>query len=132
LKDGLSKNTLPFKLVYFHQPPYSPGPHGSDVSMQWPFTQWGVDAVLCGHEHFYAHVTDKTAAKPVYLITGNGGSDEHYDCNAHPLDTERFSVKCDNVHFGAIKVRANRQRIIFEYYAVEQPAAPWDVVVVNK
>jgi hypothetical protein len=132
LKSELEKNTSPFKLVYFHHPPYSSGEHGSSKAMQWPFGSWGTDAVLCGHEHFYAKITDNTSAKPIYFICGSSGSNEHYPCDSHPLDASRFKFDCDNKHFGAMKVRATAKKIIFEYYAIEEPEHPLDVYVINK
>ncbi|HWB63256.1 MAG TPA: hypothetical protein VG603_07100, partial [Chitinophagales bacterium] len=88
--------------------------------------------VLCGHEHFYARAIDKKNPRPMYFICGNSGSDEHYNCNAHPLDPTRFEFKCDNVHFGAIKVKVTANKAIFEYYAVEEPNSPQDVYVISK
>lgn len=132
LKTELSKAKEPFKMVYFHHPPYSGGEHGSSKTMRWPFKEWGADAVLAGHEHFYARVEDNKENTPVYLICGSSGSDEHYPCDAHPLDAKRYKFICDNVHFGAIKVHASANKVVFEYYAVEEPAHPVDVYVINK
>ena len=132
LKNSLASNKLPFKLVYFHHPPFSSGSHGSAPNMQWPFHDWGVDAVLAGHEHFYAKVIDNKEKTPVYLICGSSGTDEHYDCNKHPIDPSRFAWQCDNVHFGAIKVRATAHKVIFEYYTIEAPSAPSDTYIIDK
>ena len=132
LKDALSKDQKEFKIVYFHHPPFSSGEHGSSKDMRWPFKDWGVDAVLTGHEHFYAKATVKGSASPLYLICGNSGSDEHYPCNEHPLEKDKYDWFCDNVHFGAIKVTVTKHKAVFEYYAVEQPQYPLDVNVVNK
>ena len=132
LKTELAKNTKPFKFVYFHHPPYSGGHHGSSKAMRWPFTAWGVDAVLCGHEHFYARVKDKTVANPIYFICGSSGSPEHYSTDAHPLDPKQFDYVSDSEHFGAMKVTATAHKVIFEYYAVEKPEHPVDVYVLTK
>jgi hypothetical protein len=132
LTDAIAKNTKPFKFVYFHHPPYSSGEHGSSTDMRWPFTEWGVDAVFSGHEHFYAKVKDHTVNNPIYFICGSSGSNEHYHCNDHPLDANRFEFDCDNVHFGAMKVKVKATQAVFEYYAVEMPDSPTDVYVINK
>ena len=132
LHNTLLHDSSTFKIVYFHHPPYSGGEHGSSKNMRWPFKDWGVDAVLTGHEHFYAKATIKGETQPLYLICGNSGSNEHYPCNAHPLDKEKFDWLCDNIHFGAIKVTVTKHKAVFEYYAVEEPAAPLDVNVINK
>lgn len=64
LHNDLSTNTLPWVVVYFHQPPYTDGSH--DASSFWEvymqamrenfapiWEQYGVDLVLCGHSHVY-------------------------------------------------------------------------------
>jgi hypothetical protein len=133
VKESAASDKSPFKIIYFHHPPYSSGHHGSSKQMRWPYKEWGIDAVLTGHEHFYAKATDKAnPTAPLYLICGNSGSDEHYDCNAHPLDKTKFDWLCDNVHFGAIKVTVTANKALFEYFAVEQPASPQDVNVISK
>ena len=132
LHNALQKDSSTFKIVYFHHPPYSAGEHGSAKNMRWPFKDWGVDAVLSGHEHFYAKAAVKGETKPLYLVCGNSGSNEHYACNAHPLDKDKFDWLCDNLHFGAIKVTVTKHKAVFEYFAVEEPAAPLDVNVINK
>jgi hypothetical protein len=134
LKAKLAQSTMPFKLVYFHQPPYSPGPHGSATGTQLPYGEWGADAVLGGHEHFYMRITDNNAPnKPVYLIIGNSGNENLYKCSANPLDPNRFTVNiCDNDHFGAIKVIATRTKMILQYYTTEDPINPRDVTIITK
>ena len=133
MKEKLKQSNNPFKLVYFHHPPFSPGPHGCATGTQLPYADWGADAVLCGHEHFYAHIVDNTSAKPTYLIIGNSGNENLYSCNANPLDPSRFTVAmCDNNHFGAIKVMATKNKLVFQYFTVDDPATPKDVVEINK
>jgi hypothetical protein len=133
LKDKVATSPQPFQLVYFHHPPHSPGPHGSSAGTQMPYGEWGLDAVVTGHEHFYARVTDNSAIKPAYIIIGNSGNDNLYNCNAHPLDPAKYTVNmCDNTRFGAVKVKATPTQLIFEYYTTDQPATPRDVYVVNK
>lgn len=132
LKDELAKSTAPFKFVYFHHPPYSPGDHGSAKAMQWPYAQWGASAVLAGHEHFYARIEDKTTPNLLYLISGNGGNTQLYNCNAHPLDKDRFNVKCDGKNFGAVKVIAKKDIVVFEYYIASDPSHPIDTYILRK
>jgi tartrate-resistant acid phosphatase type 5 len=133
LEEAIVKNQSPFNLVYFHHPPYSSGYHGSTPGAQLPFSEWGVDAVVTGHEHFYARVTDKYNVKPTYLIIGNSGNENLYDCNANPLDEDRFNVDvCDNGHFGAIRVSATSTQVLFEYFTVDDALHPRDVFIINK
>jgi tartrate-resistant acid phosphatase type 5 len=132
LQQGLSKSNSPFKFVYFHHPPYSTGEHGSAISMQWPFGPWGVDAVLNGHEHFYERVQDLTSEKPIYITCGSSGNTHLYGCNENPIDTTRFKIKCDDQHYGAVKVRATAHMVIFEYYIATEPGRPIDTYIIRK
>ena len=100
--------------------------------MRWPFREWGIDAVLTGHEHFYAKATDKANPAPLYLICGSSGEDEHYNCNEHPLDKSKFDWFCDSKDFGAIKVKVTAHKAVFEYYAIADPLRPVDVNIINK
>ncbi len=53
LEQKLAESNSPWKLVIMHAPPYSSGLEGSIDWMQWPFQEWGADAVLSGHDHSY-------------------------------------------------------------------------------
>ena len=132
LKNGLTKSASPFKFVYFHHPPYSSGDHGSATQLQWPYSQWGANAVLTGHEHFYARIEDKSTPQLLYMISGNGGNTQLYNCNSHPLDSSRFTVKCDNRNFGAVKVKATKDMVVFEYYIVSDSSHPTDTYIMRK
>jgi len=133
LKEKLAQSGKPFKLVYLHHPPYSPGPHGSASGTQLPYAEWGADAVLAGHEHFYVRLTDNSSPKPAYLIIGNSGNENLYSCNANPLDPNKFTVNiCDNSHFGAIKAIATSNKITFEYFTVDDLVNPRDVSTITK
>lgn len=132
LQKAAKESNLPFKFVYFHHPPYSTGNHGSATAMRWPFQDWGVNAVFNGHEHFYLRVKDNaTPNAPVYIVSGNGGNDHLYSCDANSLDTNRFSLKCDNQHWGALKVKVTATKAIIEYYTINS-TIPWDTYVIDK
>ncbi|MBX2909378.1 MAG: metallophosphoesterase [Chitinophagales bacterium] len=64
LKDDLSKNTQPWVIAYWHQPPYTKGSHDSDLfyeiymkAIREKITpileQYGVDLVVNGHSHAF-------------------------------------------------------------------------------
>ena len=61
----LAARTLPWKIVYLHQPPYSSGDHGSDTALRSKlapvFEHHGVQLVLAGHDHDYER--DDAAAR---------------------------------------------------------------------
>lgn len=71
LRDGLANSTSPWKIVYFHHPPYSSGTrHGNNATMQWPFHAWGASIVIAGHEHTYERIERDSI---IYLVNGLGG-----------------------------------------------------------
>jgi len=87
LKDDLAADNSEWKIVQFHQPPYSKGSHDSDdffevimASMRVNFTpvfeQYGVDLVLCGHSHVYERS---------YLIKGHTGKSWSFNPVQHAI-----------------------------------------------
>ncbi|MCP3097755.1 metallophosphoesterase [Myxococcus sp. K15C18031901] len=80
----LAGTTQPWKIVFFHHPPWSSGEHGSQMTMRKQFgplfEKYGVDLVLTGHDHNYER------SKPMkgdavsnadgipYLVVGGGGA----------------------------------------------------------
>ncbi len=125
-------SNMPFRFVYFHHPPYSVSQHGSSVDMRWPFAEWGLDAVLNGHDHVYERIQVKAEPSPVYFVSGNGGNENGYSCNDHPLDTANYTVFCDNAHVGAMKVKVNLHTAVFEYYGINDPSHPIDTYIIHK
>ena len=76
LKQALAASKAPWQVVFFHHPAYSSGRHQSSTYMRWPFEQWGVDAVLNGHDHDYERVLqddDRDGVKLPYFVSGLGG-----------------------------------------------------------
>ncbi len=76
LKAKLAASKSPWQVVYFHHPAYSSGFHQSSTYMRWPFEQWGVDAVLNGHDHDYERVlqdANRNGVKLPYFVSGLGG-----------------------------------------------------------
>ena len=74
--NDLSATTKRWKIVYFHEPAYSSGGHGSNTTMQsWYsniFIPKGVDMVFCGHNHFYQHCISGNLRQ--FVIGGGGAS----------------------------------------------------------
>ena len=107
LQRGLAASTAPWQLVYFHHSPYSSGPHGSDPVFQWPFKQWGADAVVTGHDHLYERLN--VGGLP-YFVNGLGGV-VRYEVRA-PVPGSQVRYNAD---FGAMLVQANDQNITFQF-----------------
>ncbi|MBT8249915.1 MAG: metallophosphoesterase, partial [Acidimicrobiia bacterium] len=73
LQSALAASTAPWQVVYMHHPPYSSGQrHGPSVELQWPFDQWGGDAVLAGHDHIYERIVKGDLPYFVVGVSGNG------------------------------------------------------------
>lgn len=108
LQQNLATSPTPWQIVYTHYPPYSSGPHGSTTWMQWSFKEWGVDAVLTGHDHVYERLIVDDL---VYFVNGLGGGPRYlFD---EPLTWSVVRFRSD---YGAMLVEANRAKISFRFF----------------
>jgi tartrate-resistant acid phosphatase type 5 len=71
LQAQMAASDATFKIVTMHHPPYSSGPHGENISSQWPFAEWGADAIIGGHDHIYERIVLDGVP---YIVNGVGGS----------------------------------------------------------
>ncbi|QRO00570.1 metallophosphoesterase [Archangium violaceum] len=86
VEQDLAASTAPWKIVFFHHPPWSSGEHGSQLLMRREFSplfeKYGVDLVLNGHDHHYERmypmqgndVAASSTQSPTYLVVGSGGA----------------------------------------------------------
>jgi acid phosphatase type 7 len=86
LAADLAASTKPWKVAYFHHPPWSSGSHGSQLKVRREFgplfEQYGVSLVLTGHDHDYERtrpmrgdgVAPSGTRGVVYLVVGSGGA----------------------------------------------------------
>ena len=111
LKNQLSQSSSKWNLVYFHHAPYSSGSHGSDTDMQWPFEDWGADAVLSGHDHDYERL--QIGGIP-YFVNGLGGNSIYRFDTILPQSKVRY-----NDDFGAMLVEADDNSITYKFIAVD-------------
>jgi hypothetical protein len=109
LQESLAASTAPWKIVYMHVPPYSSGTHGSVKWMRWPFADWGVTAVLSGHDHSYERLI--VDGLP-YFVNGLGGGAIY----AFNTILEGSQVRY-NDGYGAMRVMATSGEIRFEFIA---------------
>ena len=82
LSNDLANITQPWRIVFFHRPPYSSGFHGSDLELQQAFgpifEQRGVQLVINGHDHNYERLVPWRVSGPqavTYVVTGGGGGE---------------------------------------------------------
>lgn len=86
LKNDLQNTTQPWKIVYWHQPPFTKGSHDSDdafSNMSFMrqnivpiLEQYGVDLVLTGHSHNYERS---------FLIHNHYGVSGTFNLNTHAV-----------------------------------------------
>jgi tartrate-resistant acid phosphatase type 5 len=107
LQERLTASSSPWKIVYFHHPPYSSGYHGPVDWMIWPFAEWGASAVLSGHDHTYERLLVDSIP---YFINGMGGGPIYYFIQTQPGSEVRY-----NDDYGAMLVTADEARIIFQF-----------------
>jgi len=111
LRSALADSTSPWKIVYIHHPPYSSGDvHGSTKAIQWPYEEWGADAVLAGHDHVYERIMQ--GGFP-YFVNGLGGRSRYDFGEALPGSEVRYQE-----NYGAMLVEASEVSIKFEFYAL--------------
>jgi hypothetical protein len=130
LRTAMTQSTRPFKIVYFHHPPYSTSRHGSFDNLQWPFEEWGASAVFSGHEHNYQRIIKQFNPRLPYIVNGLGGRPNIYGCDLNPLDERIFSTFCFNENYGAIKVQATAERMVIQFFAVSNPGTPIDEFII--
>ena len=79
LGQSLSESRAPWKIPYFHHPPFNAGPgHGSSFAVlrHWVdmFTKSAVKVVFTGHEHNYQFSeANQTTGGARYIVSGAGG-----------------------------------------------------------
>ena len=94
LNEKLAADTAPWKIAFFHHPPYSSGgKHGSDTKLREIvepiFLKYGVNVVFTGHEHFYERIKPQKGI--YYFISGSGGKLRDGDVKAgSPLTEKAF------------------------------------------
>lgn len=108
LRDGLANSQEMFNVVYFHHAPYTSG--NATYAMQWPFKEWGADAVLAGHQHQYERLS--VGGLP-YFVNGLGGAE------IVPFgSTAAGSQLRYNADFGAMRLTTDSTTLQFEFLSI--------------
>ena len=111
LQERLAAATLPWKVVYFHQPPYSSGYHGSVDWMRWPFKEWGASLVLAGHDHTYERLEIDGLT---YIVNGIGGGPIYPFI--FPLDGSQ--ARYNDAH-GALLIEADAEQLTGTFTSID-------------
>jgi hypothetical protein len=125
LDADLTATALPWKIVYFHKPPYSSGEHGSDVALRRVLEpvleKHHVQLVLAGHDHDYERMTPQKGIQ--YVVTGGGG------VGTRPVGSSSFTAFSEDViHF----VYADARPDELVLHAIDATGAEFDSVVVPR
>jgi acid phosphatase type 7 len=125
LDADLAATALPWKIVYFHKPPYSSGEHGSDISLRNALTpvlvKHRVQLVLAGHDHDYERMHPQQGV--AYIVTGGGG------VGTRPVGTSRFTAFSEDViHFVYADARVDELVL----HAIDATGAEFDSVVIPR
>jgi len=102
-EDLQSSQHRPWRVVFFHRPPYSSGlEHGSDLVVRQAFStlfeRYNVQLVLNGHEHSYERSvpwresTDTTRQAVTYVITGAAGA------GLYPIGRSAWTAFSRSIH----------------------------------
>jgi hypothetical protein len=131
LREALHTSNAPFKLVFFHHPPYTPARHDAPAAwMNLAFGRWGASAVFAGHEHSYERIERDVP----YIINGLGGHPYLYDI--HNCVTEAGSKVRYNAYHGAMlglvsRAHDGEPEITMCFYSVQNGATLVDSFVLS-
>jgi tartrate-resistant acid phosphatase type 5 len=131
LTEQLYLSDTPFQFVYFHHSPYTPGPHGNNEKMQWNYYETSIDVVMSGHDHIYSRISKKGEEGLHYIVNGLGGK-SLYSSESNPLPEDDFDLIRYDANYGAIKATCINNKLVLEFYAVDQPDEPVDRIVIEK
>jgi hypothetical protein len=116
LAKALSESTAPWKIPYFHHPPFNAGPgHGASykVLRHWVdlFTRCGVKVAFTGHEHNYQFSeSNETTGGVRYVISGAGGELRSADVTANMRRADIAGWSATR-HFLVVEIDGKTMRI---------------------
>jgi hypothetical protein len=125
LDADLTATALPWKIIYFHKPPYSSGGHGSDLSLRKALepvlVKHRVQLVLAGHDHNYERMHPQQGV--YHIVTGGGGM------GTRPVGTSGFTAFSEDViHFVYADVRVDEMVL----HAIDANGTEFDSVVIKR
>lgn len=118
LQQARQDDAIRWTVVYFHNPTYSDGPHGSnpDVQALWVplFDEYGVDLVLNGDDHFYSrsHPLDGgevNGTGTTYIVHGAAGAEMYEFEHDEPREWE---ARRYNEEYGTLHLSLTPDRIV--------------------
>lgn len=119
LKEEAQKSHLPWKIVYFHHPAYSSelnispvylSTKNSERTIDAPFSQWAISAVLTGHQHVYERFNIEGVP---YIINGLGGAGCYNFCDNDPESLVQFSGE-----HGGMLIEATNKELSLKFMTI--------------
>ena len=115
MKQKILGSTAKWKIAVFHHTAYSSDSnHGNTLYMQWPFEEWGIDAVISGHAHTYERIMkdrNNDGDSLVYFVNGLGGA------NRYSFGTPvSGSIIRYNSDWGAMKASEVQSGVLFQFF----------------
>jgi len=127
LEGAVRNSSAPFKLVYFHHPPFSTAEH--DALSPWmdlDYEGWGVSMVLVGHEHTYERfIVSRDGGKTnmPYILNGLGGHPWTYQIEGCPA-AKGSQFRYNKFHGMQLAIHSfdeklQKEKIDFCFYTLE-------------
>lgn len=116
LQQSLAGAKAPWKIAYFHHPPFNAGPgHGASLPALRPvvdlFRKTGVQVVFNGHEHNFQYSRrNATTGNVLYVITGAGGNVRTKDVRNN-LEESNIAGWAGQHHFLLVEIEDQIMRI---------------------
>ncbi|HKX12642.1 MAG TPA: metallophosphoesterase [bacterium] len=113
LQAAIEASEALWKIAALHHPPYSNGPHPDDELGQnaflLPLICSGIDAVLAGHNHFFAHLDDPNDGCSFQeFIVGTGGR------ALHSIQNDSRTIYAEAEH-GFAWIEASADSLLLEF-----------------
>jgi tartrate-resistant acid phosphatase type 5 len=127
LQQALGESTAPWKIPYFHHPPFTAGPaHPSSFAAlhHWMqlFERSGVKVVFTGHEHNLQFSQDNDATGHIrYIVSGAGGQLRDGDITKK-MATAHIEGWAAHRHFLVVEIEGRTMRVTpvsYEPFAVQ-------------
>ncbi|KAF8066393.1 hypothetical protein HT031_002717 [Scenedesmus sp. PABB004] len=116
LRGALAASKAAWKFVLLHHAPFSSSSgHGSINRVQWPYAEWGADAVFSGHDHLYERVLQGGGFP--YFVNGAGGR----GLNAFLPNPVAGSAARYAEEHGAQLITLNATRVELAFWATTYP-----------
>jgi len=117
LKEALSRSQAPWKIAYFHHPPFSAGPRHSASLRELSeihelVAAAGVQVVFSGHEHnFQFAARNERSGGIQYVVTGAGGELRSGRVSGERMRAANIAGWAGQRHFLLVELDRNQMRI---------------------